>query len=316
MSSKIRRRRRCVLSVPGINERMIKRGLSSGVDQVFLDLEDSVVPEKKPDARELVIHAFNDMDWNGTVRCFRMNGLDTAYAYDDLINVVEAAGSNIDTIVIPKVKYARDVHFVESLLEMIELKVGLKTKIGLEILIEEVEGIANIKEISLASNRIESLMFGIGDYTRSQGVPFSDAFGPTENYPGDLWHFQRSTLAVAARVAGCDYVDGPWALIPDLDGYARECRMVKSLGSVGKWALHPSQIPIATQEFSPSNKQIKQAVLYIGLFSEARKKGLGAISADDGTLLDEAVLPLFEQVLENARFFGIDIPKYESQNTG
>jgi len=151
-------------------------------------------------------------------------------------------------------------------------------------------------------------MFGIGDYTRSQGVPFSDAFGPTENYPGDLWHFQRSTLAVAARVAGCDYVDGPWALIPDLDGYARECRMVKSLGSVGKWALHPSQIPIATQEFSPSDEQIKQAVGYIGLFS--------AISADDGTLLDEAILPLFEQVLENAHFFGIDIPKYVPQNTG
>jgi len=297
MNSKIRRRRRCVLSVPGISERKIKRGLSTGVDHVFLDLEDSVVPEKKSEARELIIHAFNDLEWNGAVRCFRMNGLDTAWAYDDLIKVVEAAGKNIDTIVIPKVKFARDVHFVGSLLDMIELKVGLK------------------KKISLASDRIETLMFGIGDYTRSQGVPFSDAFGPTENYPGDLWHFQRSTLAVAARAAGCDYVDGPWALIPDLEGYARECRMVKSLGSVGKWALHPSQIPIATQEFSPSDEQINQAVGYIGLFSEARKKGQGAISAKDGTLLDEAVLPLFEQVLESARFFGIDIPEYKPQNT-
>jgi len=268
------------------------------------------------EARNLVIHAFNDLDWNGAVRCFRMNGLDTAWAYDDLIQVVETAGENIDTIVIPKVKYARDVHFVESLLDMIELKIGLAKKIGLEILIEEVEGIANIKDISLASERVESLMFGIGDYTRSQGVPFSDAFGPAEHYPGDLWHFQRSTLAVAARVAGCDYVDGPWALIPDLDGYKHECRLVKSLGSVGKWALHPSQIPIATQEFSPSEAQIKQAVDYIGMFSEARQMGLGAISADDGTLLDEAILPLFEHVLENARFFGIDIPEYESQNTG
>jgi len=225
MSSKIRRRRRCVLSVPGISERKINRALASGVDHVFLDLEDSVVPDKKSEARDLVIHAFNDLDWNGAVRCFRMNGLDTAWAYDDLIQLVEAAGDNIDTIVIPKVKYARDVHFVESLLEMIELKIGLKKKIALEILIEEVEGIANIKDISLASERVESLMFGIGDYTRSQGVPFSDAFGPAAHYPGDLWHFQRSTLAVAARVAGCDYVDGPWALIPDLDGYARECRM-------------------------------------------------------------------------------------------
>jgi len=205
MSSKIRRRRRCVLSVPGISERKINRALASEVDHVFLDLEDSVVPDKKSEARNLVIHAFNDLDWNGAVRCFRMNGLDTAWAYE----LVEAAGDNIDTIVIPKVKYARDVHFVESLLEMIELKIGLKKKIGLEILIEEVEGIANIK---------------------SQGVPFSDAFGPAAHYPGDLWHFQRSTLAVAARVAGCDYIDGPWALIPDLDGYARECRMALANG--------------------------------------------------------------------------------------
>jgi len=308
MSQRPRRRRRCVLSVPGINERNINHALASGVDQIFLDLEDSVVPDKKSEARALVIHAFNDLDWNGAVRCFRINGLDSMWAYDDLIQVVEAAGENIDTLVIPKVKYARDVHFVENLLDMIELKTGLQKKIGLEILIEEVEGIANIREISLASDRIESLMFGIGDYTRSQGVAFSDAFGPAEHYPGDLWHHQRSNLAVAARVAGCDYIDGPWALIPDLDGYARECRLAKSLGSVGKWAIHPSQIPVATEVFSPSPEQIAQAVKYINLFNEAREKGLGAIAADDGTLLDEAVLPLFTEVLNNARFFGIDIP--------
>jgi len=308
MSPKIRRRRRCVLSVPGISERKITRALASGVDHIFLDLEDSVVPDKKSEARDLVIHAFNDLDWNGAVRCFRMNGLDSMWAYDDVIKLVEAAGENIDTILIPKVKYARDVHFVESLLEMIELKTGLKKKIGIEILIEEVEGIANIKEISLASDRIESLMFGIGDYTRAQGVAFSDAFGPAKNYPGDLWHHQRSTLAVAARVAGCDYIDGPWALIPDLDGYVRECRLAKSLGSVGKWALHPTQIPIATEEFSPSREQIQQAAKYIALFTEARNKGLGAIAADDGTLLDEAVLPLFDEVLNNARFYGMEIP--------
>jgi len=252
VSNKIRRRRRCVLSVPGINERNITRALASGVDHIFLDLEDSVTPDKKAEARELVIHAFNDMDWNGAVRCFRMNGLDTPWAYDDLAQVVEAAGDNIDTIVIPKVKYARDVEFVDTMLGMIELKKGLKKKIGLELLIEEVEGIANIKDISLASDRAESLMFGIGDYSRAQGVDFGDAFGPAEHYPGDQWHFQRSTLAVAARVAGCEYVDGPWAHIADLDGYEKDCRMVKTLGAVGKWAIHPSQIPVATEAFSPS----------------------------------------------------------------
>jgi len=309
VSTKIRRRRRCVLSVPGINERNITRALASGVDHIFLDLEDSVTPDKKAEARELVIHAFNDMDWSGAVRCFRMNGLDTLWAYDDLAQVVEAAGDNIDTIVIPKVKYARDVEFVDTMLGMIELKKGLKKKIGLELLIEEVEGIANIKDISLASDRAESLMFGIGDYSRAQGVDFGDAFGPAKHYPGDLWHFQRSTLAVAARVAGCDYVDGPWAHIADLDGYEKDCRMVKTLGAVGKWAIHPSQIPVATEAFSPSTDQIARAVEYLALFNDARKKGLGAVATDDGTLLDEAVIPMFENVLESARFFNLEIPK-------
>jgi len=312
MSNRVRRRRRCVLSVPGINERNIKRALASGVDQVFLDLEDSVTPDKKPAARELVIDAFNSMDWNGAVRSFRMNGLHSSWAYEDLVQVVEAAGTNIDTVVVPKVKYARDVHFVETLLSMIESKKGLKKRVGLEILIEEVEGIANIKEISLASPRIESLMFGIGDYARAQGVDFSDAFGSAPHYPGDLWQFQRNTLAVAARVAGCDYVDGPWALIPDLEGYERECRMVKTLGAVGKWAIHPSQIPVATDAFSPSREQIERAVKYTSLYVEARNKGLGAIATDDGTLLDEAVLPMFENVLETARFYGIEIPDPET----
>jgi len=311
VSNKIRRRRRCVLSVPGINERNVTRALASGVDHIFLDLEDSVTPDKKAEARELVIHAFNEMDWNGAVRCFRMNGLDSPWAYDDLAQVVEAAGDNIDTIVIPKVKYARDVEFVETMLGMIELKKGLKKKIGLELLIEEVEGIANIKEISLASDRVESLMFGIGDYSRAQGVDFGDAFGPAQHYPGDLWHFQRSTLAVAARVAGCEYVDGPWAHIPDLDGFAKECQLVKTLGGVGKWAIHPSQIPVATEAFSPSKKHIERAVKYTALFMEARNKGLGAIATEDGTLLDEAVLPMFENVLQSARFFGIEVPEPE-----
>ncbi len=307
MGNNIRRRRRCVLSVPGINERNISRALASGVDHVFLDLEDSVAPDKKSEARELVIHAFNDKDWSGAVRCFRMNGLDSPWALDDLTQVVGQAGENIDTLLIPKVKYARDVHFVETMLDMIELKNGMKKKIGLEILIEEVEGIANIREIVMASDRIESLMFGIGDYARAQGVDFSDAFGPAERYPGDLWHMQRSTLAVAANVAGCDYVDGPWALIPDLDGFKKECLAVKTLGAVGKWAIHPSQIPIATDAFSPSKERIQMAVKYLALFMDARNKGLGAIATEDGTLLDEAVIPMFENVLESARFFGIEI---------
>lgn len=309
MNNRIRRRRRCQLAVPGSSLQKIEKALTLGVDHIFLDLEDSVAPSAKPDARNNVIKAFNEMNWGQTVRCFRINGLDGPWAYDDLVTVVEAAGQNIDTVLIPKVKYARDVHFVETLLEQIELKMGYQRKIGLELLIEEVEGVANINEIALASTRIESLLFGIGDYTRAQGVDFRDAFGKARYYPGDIWHYQRSAIVVAARMIGADYVDGPWPTIPDLDGYRNECRMVKTLGGVGKWAIHPSQVAVAMEEFSPSQEEIELAVRYLAEFEAAKAKGIGAIKTAEGGLLDIAAIPLLKQVISRAEFFAMEIPK-------
>ena len=309
MNDRIRRRRRCQLAVPASSRQKIEKALTLGVDHVVLDLEDSVAPSMKAEARKNAIEAFNDLGWGSTVRCFRMNGLDSPWAYDDLITLVEQAGRNIDTVLVPKVKFARDVHFVESMLEIIERKLGLERKIGLELLIEEVEGVGNVREIALASPRVESLMFGIGDYTRAQGVDFRDAFGPPRYYPGDLWHYQRSAIVVAARMAGADYVDGPWALIPDVEGYRRECRLVKTLGGVGKWAIHPSQIPIAQEEFSPSREELEKAVRYLAEFEAARAKGIGAIKTAEGGLLDVAAVPLLKQVINQAEFFGLPIPQ-------
>ena len=305
--AKIKRRRRCVLSTPGSSLPKIEKALASGVDHIFLDLEDAVAPSKKPEARQNVIKAFNEMDWNGAVRCFRMNGLDTYWAIDDLIEVVGKAGKNIDTLVIPKVKYGRDVEFVDTMLGLIEQENGIEHKIGLELLIEEVEGIHNINEIAASSDRIESFMFGIGDYTRAQGVDMRDAFGEPRYYPGDIWHHQRSTLAVAAAVCGVDYVDGPWALIPDIDGYRRECRMVKTLGGVGKWAIHPTQIPVATEEFGPAKEEVVVAKKYLAEFLAAREKGLGAIKTAEGGLLDEAAIPMLQAVIDQAEFYGMDV---------
>ena len=182
------------------------------------------------------------------------------------LRLLVKAGNNIDTLVIPKVKFARDVHFVETMLELIEQEQGIEHKIGLEILIEEVEGIHNINEIAVSSDRIESFMFGIGDYTRAQRVDPRDAMGKPRHYPGDIWHHQRSILAIAAAVVGADYVDGPWGRIPNIDGYRRECRMVKTLGGVGKWAIHPSQIPVATEEFGPSQEEVVIAKKYLAEF--------------------------------------------------
>ncbi len=307
MNEKIKRRRRCMMSVPGSSLQKIEKALGMGVDHIFLDLEDAVAPKLKPEARKNVIKAFNEMDWGNTVRSFRMNGIDSYWAIQDLTEVVSAAGRHIDTLVIPKVKYARDVHFVETMLELIEQEHNIGHKIGFEILIEEVEGIHNIKEIAASSDRIESLMFGVGDYTRAQGVDFRDAFGKPRFYPGDIWHHQRSTLAVAARTIGADYVDGPWAMIPDLDGYRNECRMVKTLGGVGKWAIHPTQVEVATSEFGPSVEEISLAKQALAMFDKAKTQGKGAIKSPDGILLDEAAIPLLQNVLNDAAFYGMAV---------
>lgn len=308
-----RRRRRCMLSVPASSDRKIEKALTTGVDFVFLDLEDGVAPSAKPEARRNAIWAFNELDWGNTVRSFRMNGIDSYWAVQDLLDVVGNAGEHIDTIVIPKVKFARDIHFVETLVSLIEKERGIDHTIGFELLIEEVEGIQNIREICTASSRIESLMFGVGDYTRAQGVDIRDAMGPARYYPGDIWHFQRSTLAIAARVAGVDYIDGPWGHIVDIEGYRNECRKVKTLGGVGKWAIHPTQIPVATEEFTPSKDELLSALRMRSQFEEARAKGLGAVRTPEGGMLDEAILPIIQGMLDSARFYGVDISALECE---
>ena len=312
----VKRRRRCVLSVPADSDRKIAKALQSGVDFIFLDLEDAVAPPAKPQARQNCVKAFNEASWGDTVRCFRMNGLDSHHAIEDLMYVVARAGANIDTVLIPKVKFARDVHFVDTFLGLLEAEHGIGKKIGLELLIEEVEGIQNIKEISHASERVESLMFGIGDYTRAQGVDIRDAMGKPRHYPGDVWHYQRSTLAVAANVLGIDYVDGPWGRIADAEGYRRECRLAKTLGGVGKWAIHPSQIAIAQEEFSPSASELKMAFIMRNTYLQAKERGEGAAKMSSGVMVDEAVMPMVNGIIEKAQFYGIDTEPFENLQDG
>lgn len=314
MSDRPKRRRRCMLACPADSQKKIDKALASGVDLIFLDLEDGVAPVKKPEARDNCVNAFNNLDWGETVRCFRMNGIDSYWAVEDLISVVSRAGNNIDTIVIPKVKEAKDVQFVETLLELIEAENGIDHKIGFELLIEEVEGVLNIREISQASDRIESLMFGVGDYTRAQGVDIRDVMVKQARfYPGDIWHHQRSSLVVAARSAGIDYVDGPWGAIQDIEGFELECKKVKTLGGVGKWAIHPSQIPVATSVFTPDDQELVQAIMMKKMFEDAKAKGLGAIKTADGLLLDEAILPIVKNMFDKADFFGMDLTEHEKK---
>jgi citrate lyase subunit beta/citryl-CoA lyase len=196
-----KRLRRSELAVPGSSEKMMAKGAASAADFVFLDLEDAVAPSAKAEARGKVVTALNTLDWGKKTRCVRINDVETEYCYNDIIEVVEGARENLDVIMIPKVRHPRDLHFVETLLNQLELKLKLKKRIGLEVLIEEVEGLINVEQIARCSPRLEALILGMGDYSASQGMDQKEIWG-SKDYPGDLWHYPRYKVVIAARAAG------------------------------------------------------------------------------------------------------------------
>lgn len=303
MTSKPKRLRRCQLAVPGSSEKMIAKAASLDVDHLFLDLEDAVAPSAKETARAQIVDALNTLDFGRSVRCVRINDLDTHYAYEDIITVVEGAGENLDTILVPKVRSACDVRFVDRLVGQIERKFGLKRRIGIEVLIEEAEAIMRVEEIAGASERLEALIFGMGDYSASQGIDPRAISGDT-GYPGDIWHYARFKLIVAARSHGLDAVDGPFVNFKDPDWFRTECVRAKQLGAVGKWAIHPSQVAIAQEVFSPSQDEVDKAYKAVAAYREAQAQGLGAIQVD-GQMVDVATVRLVQRVIESAELIGM-----------
>lgn len=303
MSIRPRRMRRCQLAVPGSSNKMMTKAASLGVDHVFLDLEDAVAPGAKVEARGQIVEALNALDWGDSVRCVRINDLDTHYAYEDIITVVEGAGENLDTIMVPKVKSACDVLFVDRLLSQIETKLGLKRRIGIEVLIEEAEAIMRVEEIAGASDRLEALIFGMGDYSASQGIDPRAISGDT-GYPGDIWHYARYKMIVAARSFGLDPVDGPFANFRDGDYFRTECVRALQLGAVGKWAIHPSQVAIAQEVFSPTQEEIDNAYKSVAAYKDAQKQGLGAIQVD-GQMVDVATVRLVQRIIDRAELAGM-----------
>jgi len=298
-----RRLRRCQLAVPGSNPKMVAKAAGLGVDHIFLDLEDAVAPAAKIPARAQIVEALNTLDWGRTVRCVRINDLDTHYAYEDIISVVEGAGQNLDTILVPKVKSACDVRFVERLLTQIETKLGLTRRIGIEVLIEEAEAIMRVEEIAGASDRLEALVFGMGDYSASQGIDPRAISGDT-GYPGDIWHYARYKMIVAARAFGLDPVDGPFVNFRDPDYFRVECTRALQLGAVGKWAIHPSQVAIAQEVFSPTQAEVDRAWKAVAAYREAQAQGLGAVQVD-GQMVDVATVRLVQRVLDRAELAGM-----------
>lgn len=303
MSKQPKRVRRCELSVPGSSEKMVAKAAAMNVDFVFLDLEDAVAPSEKRPSRKKIVDALNSLDWGKKTRCVRINDLTTEYAYEDIIEVVEGARENLDIIMLPKAMSAADVKFVDKLLTMMEKKLGLNKRIGIEVLIEEVEAMMNVEEIAAASPRLEALIFGMGDYSASQGVSLKD-IGGASGYPGDIWHYQRQRMTIAARANGIDAVDGPYADFRSPDAYREECRRAMILGMVGKWAIHPSQVEIAQDVFSPDPADVARARAMMKAYDEALAQGLGAVQYE-GKMIDIASVRIVKNLVDKADLIGM-----------
>ena len=292
------RLQRSELAVPGSSPKMFEKAMNSPADYVFLDLEDAVSPNDKITARANVIKALNEMDWRGSGKTIsvRINSLDTHYMYSDLIEIVEQAGENVDTILVPKAGTASDVYMVDCLLTQIETNKKLKNKIGIECLIETALGMSNIKEIATSSERLEALHFGVADYAASLRARTTVIGGLNENYPGDQWHHGLSELVMTCRAYGIRAIDGPFGDFNDPDSYTDAAKRGAAIGIEGKWAIHPSQIELANNVFSPPEAEVTKAKRILEELEKAAKEGKGAAQLD-GRMIDAASAKMAENIV-------------------
>lgn len=298
------RLRRSQLSVPGSSERMLAKAAASDADDVFCDLEDAVAPSAKAGARDTIAQALKTLDWGRKTRCVRINDVTTPWCHDDIITVVTEAGTYLDTIMLTKAKSVSDVLFVDALLSQLEKKLALSRRIGLEVLIEEIEGLQHVDAIARCAPRLEALIFGMGDYSAAQGIETASMTTCGGSYPGDIFHYARFRITMAARSAGLDAVDGPYGNFKDEAGYRREAERARALGMVGKWAIHPSQIAPALELFSPKPADVERARRWSAAYAEAEAQGLGAVQLD-GVMLDVAVIRIVRNTLVKADLIGM-----------
>ena len=301
---KARPRRSC-LSVPGSSPKMLAKAPSLPADEVFLDLEDSVAPGEKEGARGNVVHALNTNEWGDKTVVVRINAIDTRWAYRDIIEVVEAAGENLDCIMIPKVQAPGEVEFVDHLLRMIEDTKGFDHQIGIEAQIENGPGLTLIDDIAHASDRLETLIFGPGDMAAAMGMPSLTVGEMIDDYPGDYWHWIHMRILVAARTAGLQAIDGPYAKIRDLDGYREVARRTKILGYDGKWVLHPGQIDVANEIYAPTQAEFEHASDILDAYRQATDVDMaGAVMFGD-EMIDEASRKMAEVTSMRGRAAGM-----------
>jgi citrate lyase subunit beta/citryl-CoA lyase len=298
---KKQRLHRSELAVPGSNPTMIEKAAESEVDVIFFDLEDAVAPPDKVQARANIIQALNDIDWKakGKTVSIRINGLDTHYMYRDVVEIVEQAGQYLDTILVPKVGVPADLYTVETMVSQIEAATDLTHRIGIEALIETALGMANVEAIASAPGRLEALHFGVADYAASNRARTVVIGGLNPDYPGDQWHFALSRMTVACRAFGLRAIDGPFGDFGDPDGYILSAKRAAALGIEGKWAIHPSQIKLANEVFSPPEAEVTRARRIIEEMRKAEAQGKGAASLD-GKMIDAASERMANNVLSVA----------------
>ncbi len=298
---------RSELAVPASNWDMVQKAVRSEADVVFLDLEDSVAPNEKVPSRQVVIRAVRDLDWGTKPRLYRMNALDTPFFYRDVIEIAEEVGDRLDLIMLPKVSRPEDVYVVDTLLTQIEANKGFARRIGLEVQIETAEGLINCDLIAKASPRIETIIYGPGDYTASVRIPAvsigsMDAWDAA--YGSHRFHYVMHRILVAGRAAGLRVLDGPFADFRDLDGYRRSCLMARSLGFDGKWCIHPSQVAVANEVFSPTEQEIAWARKVVDAYEVANREGRGAVAVDN-KMIDAASIRMAQTTLDQATVAGL-----------
>ena len=297
------RLRRCALAVPGSSEKMLAKAAALDCDQVFLDLEDAVAPSAKAEARGLVVQALNGLEWQPRTRSVRINDVTSEHCHQDIIEVVTGAGAALHTLFLPKTRRASDVIFVHLLLDQLEPKLALPHRIGIEALIEDVEGMQKVEEIAASSDRLESLIFGMGDYAASMRMRVKKV-GEGGDYPPDLWHYPRYKLVIACRAQGLDPVDGPLADFHDEAALRTECQRGKALGMAGKAAIHPSQIAPTQAIYSPTPEEAAEARAIVAAYERAQQQGQGAINID-GVMVDAASIRLYQNLATQATAIGL-----------
>ena len=268
---------------------MLGKAPGLGADMVFLDLEDSVAPLEKEAARDNVVRAINELDWGDTVLCVRVNAWDTKWTYGDVVHVVEQASDRLDEIMLPKVQYASDVTALDLLLTQIEETIGRESRVGIEAQIETAQGLINVEEICAASDRLETIIFGPADFAASTEMPVLTGGVQIPEYPGDHFHYTFSKILMAGRANGLQVIDGPFLKIRELDQLRDYAMRTRILGYDGKWALHPGQVPVINEVFTPTQDQFDHAFDLLEAYEKATTEGdrRGAVMFGD-EMIDEA----------------------------